>query len=70
MLHFDLLQAKRRDTRNFLQPSSNDALRYNWYLENAFDLESIPKLPQEIIDNFKIKLGQPVTLNESKKSAI
>ena len=65
-----LLQAKRKDRGNFLQPSANDVKRYNWYLENAFDLEAIPKLPQEIIDNFRTKCGRAITFNESKDECL
>ena len=63
----DFLQARKKDQANFLQPSANDVKRYNWYLENAFDLEALPKLPQDIIDNFRIKCGRPITFSESKE---
>lgn len=60
------LQEKERDRGNFLVPSSLDEERYNWYLENAFDLEAIPKLPKAIIDNFMIRCGRPMNLDPSK----
>ncbi|KAL5267409.1 hypothetical protein ACHWQZ_G004450 [Mnemiopsis leidyi] len=61
----NLENARKKDQANFLQPSANDVKRYNWYLENAFDLEALPKLPQDIIDNFRIKCGRPITFSEN-----